>query len=111
MVTIKNNTITITQGDTLEVPLCIHDELFDDYIPGQDELIRIAIKSYPKADEPIIVKQISPNLMTVRLEASETKQLKARKMPYFYDIELRTPDDHLVATVITGDIYVTEEVM
>lgn len=108
MVKVENNTITITRGDTFETPLEITDCMNDEYVPGPDEIIRFALKSSYRDKTPLIVKQISPHMLFLRLEAEETKQLKARAMPYVYDVEIS--DASRVITIISGELYVTEEV-
>lgn len=110
MTLIENNMITITRGDTFEAPLHIHDCLNDTYTPGGDEIIRFALKSSYRDKTPLIIKQIDPHLLFVRLEASETEQLRARTVPYVYDVEIRTPDNSRVVTIISGELYVKEEV-
>lgn len=109
MVSIKDNTITITRGDTLETTLIVKTMSGADYIPSEGDSIRFALKGSYDDDRPIINKSIGSD-MILRLEASETKQLEARRRPYVYDVELRTPEDTVVDTFLKGEMYVTQEV-
>lgn len=111
MVNVENNVITITRGDTFEKHVGVYDDLNDEYTPDVTDRIRFALKSHYGQKEPLIVKQIDPRYMILRLEADETKQLKARTAPYVYDIELRTLNDVYVRTIISSELYVTEEVL
>lgn len=104
------NTIIITRGDTLEAELTIRMTDWRRFKPTEGDKIRFALKSTFDDAEPLIVKDIPINKMILRLEAEETKRLEPRRKPYVYDVELRTPGDRLVSTVITGEMYVMEEV-
>ncbi|MBQ8054471.1 MAG: hypothetical protein IJ198_11810 [Lachnospiraceae bacterium] len=110
MVSIKDNTITITRGDTLETNLIVKTMSGADYVPTEGDVIRFALKGSYDDDRPIINKVIPNDSLILRLEASETKQLEARRKPYVYDVELRTPEDTVVDTFLTGEMYVTQEV-
>lgn len=111
MAWIRPNVITITRGDTFEAELTIRTKDWRRFRPGENDRIRFTIKSEICDPEPLMVKEIPVATMALRLEAAETKQIPARSKPYIYDIELRTPDDRLVATVIRGgEMYVFEEV-
>lgn len=108
---IRNNRIVITRGDTLEARLSIRTREWHKFKPSDGDRIRFALKSTFEDAEPLIVKEIPIGTMILRLEAAETEKLAARRRPYVYDVELRTPGDRLVATVITGEMYVREEVL
>lgn len=109
MVTIENNTITITQGDTLETAVLISTSDGDEFTPSAGDVIRFALKGGYRDAEPLIVKQIPNDTLVLRLESEETKQLPARRRPYVYDVQLTTPDG-TVDTFISGTLIVTEEV-
>ena len=110
MVKIENNVITITRGDTLETRVLIELGSRHDYVPAAGDKIRFALKAAYADDEPIIVKEIPNDTLILRLEASETKLLMARKKPYVYDIQLTTPGGFVVTFIDRGSFYVTEEV-
>ena len=106
-------TITCTQGDTFETPLHMYvgkGANKEPYIPSQGDTIRIAIKSDYSDAEPIIKKIIPNDTLIVRIQAEETKRLKARKKPYVYDIQLVTPDNTTITFLPQCLWYSTEEV-
>lgn len=110
MVKIEDNTITITRGDTLEAAVTIKLEDGTDYVPAEGDVIRFALKSAYSDDTPKFIKTIPNDTMILRLEAEETKQLKARTRPYVYDMELTTPGGTVYTFIAQGKFYVTEEV-
>jgi len=110
MVQIDGNTITVTRGDTLEVPVYISTTEGEAYVPAPGDKIRFAVKSKYNDESPLIVKTIPNDRLTLRLEASETGLLPSRRKPYVYDIELRSPGNTVVDTFLTGELYITEEV-
>ena len=109
MVKIENNAITITRGDTLETTIQISTSERDVFVPSSGDVIRFALKSSYKDEEPLIVKQIPNDSLVLRLESAETKQLAARLRPYVYDVQLTTPDG-TVDTFLSGTLTVVEEV-
>ena len=109
MVSIEDNTITITRGDTLETEVSVALSSGEPFVPAAGDKIRFALKSAYSDIEPAIIKEIPHDTMILRLEASETKKLPARRKPYVYDVEIETPDG-TVNTFIVGELYVTEEV-
>lgn len=110
MVNITDNTITITRGDTLETKLKIKTMTGADYEPSEGDVIRFALKANYGDDRPIINKVIPNDTLILRLEAAETKQLECRRRPYVYDVELRTPEDTVVDTFLSGELFIKEEV-
>ena len=110
MVSIEDNTITITRGDTLETEIRIEVESGRDYVPAVGDKIRFALKSAYSDVAPIIVKDIDPNDMILHLDAEDTKQLPARRKPYVYDVQLTTPDGWVDTFIACAEFYVTEEV-
>lgn len=109
MVRIENNAITITKGDTLETTIQISTSERDVFVPSSGDVIRFALKSSYKDEEPLIVKQIPNDTLVLRLESAETKLLTARRRPYVYDVQLTTPDG-TVDTFLSGTLTVVEEV-
>lgn len=111
MVRIRHNTIVITRGDTLDTDLTIRMENWRRYEPSKGDRIIFALKSEICDPEPFLVKEIPIGTMNLRLEADETERIPARSRPYIYDVELRSFNDSIVATVIAGgEMYVNEEV-
>lgn len=115
MVNIDENVITITKGDTLETKVSIFSYSESEcecveYVPGEGDSIRFALKSSYKDEEPLIIKEIPIDTMTLRLEAADTKKLDARKKAYVYDIQLTTATGVVSTFIDRGSLYVTEEV-
>ena len=110
MVSIEDNIITITRGDTLETEIRIEQESGKDFLPSEGDKIRFALKSAYSDIEPIIVKDISTEDMILHLDAVDTKKLPARRKPYVYDVQLTTPDGWVSTVIACGQFYVTEEV-
>lgn len=110
MVKISNNTIHITRGDTLEVEIGISMEDGTEYVPASGDVIRFALKSSYRDEEPLILRTIDNDTLILRLEAAETKQLPARNQAYVYDIELTTEDGTVDTFIAEGELYVMKEV-
>ncbi|MBQ9613956.1 MAG: hypothetical protein IJV14_15435 [Lachnospiraceae bacterium] len=112
MLSIDGTTIRLTRGDTLEakVKILVKD-LGDQYVPGPGDVIRFALKSRYRDEEPLIIKTIPNDSLILRLESADTKKLKARKRPYVYDIELTTASGTVDTFIDRALFYVTEEVV
>lgn len=110
MVRIRDNDITITQGDTLEIKLTIITPDGETFEPSSGDALRIAIKGAYTDTIPILVKDIPTDTMLIRLESEETEIMKARRMPYVYDVQLTLPDGTVSTVIAKGKFYVTEEV-
>lgn len=110
MVSIKDNVITLTRGDTLETTVSVSLQSGEPYVPAEGDRIRFALKGTYRDPEPIITKAIPNDTMILRLEAEDTKQLTARRTPYVYDVELTTPDGTVDTFIANGSFYVLEEV-
>lgn len=109
MVSISNNDIKITRGDTLETTISIMTRGGGAYVPSEGDAIRFAVKKKYADIQPLIVKEIPINTMVLRLESTETKKLATGKEPYVYDVEI-TMANGTVDTFISGNIYIIEEV-
>ena len=113
MLSINGTTIHLTQGDTFdaEIDLKIEKDGYSSkYVPEEGDSIRFAIKSSYKSEEPIILKEIPTDTMRLRLESEETKLLKAKAVPYVYDIELTRADGTVVTFICEAEWYSTNEV-
>lgn len=110
MTTIKNKKIILTKGDTLDVTLEITLPDGSPYSVSAGDEIRFALKQ-GFSDKDVLIRKIIPHdTMRLRIESSETKQLKAGSQPYRYDIQI-TMEDGTVDTIIDrGELVVTEEV-
>lgn len=112
MVKVSGSTITITHGDTLLKKVSIKGDSGDDYILSGNDRLRFALKESYLDAEPLLVKPIPIDTMVLRLESSETKQLK-QHAKYVYDIEVTIDDgteEGFVRTVISGTLITVEDV-
>ena len=112
MVSIIDNVITVTQGDTIDVPISIYldEDHTEPYVPSSLDRIFFAVKSEDKPDtEPIFSVEIPTNTLQLRVEHEDTDKLKYKKRPYYYDVELIRPDN-THKTFISNLLYSTREV-
>lgn len=110
MVNISGSTITITRGDTLDAKV---DILLPDgsaYAVQEGDAIRFALKQKYSDREPLISKEIPHGTLNLRLEAEETKLLKAGGVPYCYDIQITMEDGTVDTFIDRAKFIVTEEV-
>jgi hypothetical protein len=114
----EDNTIRITRGDTLDrqVSIEIWDEEAGDYvefIPSEGDSLRFALKGSANDSKPIMTVVIPIDTLNLRIEADEMETLRARREPYWYDIELtvnKTDGKINRDTIIEWTpFYVTEE--
>lgn len=105
----SNNTIIMTRGDTLILPLIIMDELGETYIPVEGDSIRFALKKSYKDAEPLLTKIIPIDSMTLRLESTDTKDLE-QPGSYVYDVQLTTIDGIVNTIIPNGKLRIKEEV-
>lgn len=108
MVEIVENDINLTRGDTLNLKVNMEDENGTEYIPGENDEIRFAMKKRYKDSECLIKKQISPLTRLLRLDPEDTKGLPFGR-DYVYDIQI-TKEDGTVDTFISGVLHLVEEV-
>ena len=112
MVKITKNNIVLTRGDSLVTTVTIFDEQGNVYNPGENDVVRFALKKTYDDENPIIIKQIPIDTMVLRLESSDTKQLQ-QPASYVYDIQITIDDgtaDGFVSTFVWGKFVTKEEV-
>ena len=110
MVMINGTSISVTRGDTLDITIEI---LYPDGTPYTvlaGDVIRFALKQRYTDAEPLICKEIPHNGMNLRLEAEETKALKAGGAPYVYDIQITMEGGTVCTFIDRAKFTVTEEV-
>ena len=110
MVNINGNHITITKGDTLDALLEITHLDGSPYRPKAGDVIRFALKQRYTDQEPLLTKEIPNATLNLRLEADETKLLKAGGPPYVYDVQITMEDGTVDTFIDRGRFTVTEEV-
>lgn len=105
---VSGTTITLTRGDSFIADISIADQDDNPYTPVEGDSIRFAMKSSYKDAEPLLVKNVPIDTMTLVIDPEDTKSLAFGR--YVYDIEL-TKDSGEVDTFITKAIFkITEEV-
>lgn len=112
MVKISKNNIVLTRGDSLVTNVTIYDDSGEIYTPGENDVVRFALKKTYDDDNPIILKEIPNDTMILRLESSDTKQLQ-QPASYVYDIQITIDDgspEGFVSTFISGKFVTKEEV-
>ena len=110
MVTINGTSITITRGDTLDITVEILYPDGSPYTVRDGDVVRFALKQRYTDEEPLVLKEIPHVGMNLRLEADETKVLKAGGAPYVYDIQITMEDGTVCTFIDRAKFTVTEEV-
>lgn len=112
MVKISKNNIILTRGDTLVTSVSIYDESGQQYTPGENDVVRFALKKNYNDENPIILKVIPSDTMVLRLESTDTKLLD-QPASYVFDIQITIDDgsaEGFVSTFISGKFSTKEEV-
>lgn len=110
MLSISNNNITLTRGDTLTLQVTLINMDNDPYEPEEGDSIRFAVSTGYLGDSHYALqysKDIPTDTLTFTMPATETAKLSNKE--YNYDIEL-THNDGSVDTVISGKFILTGEV-
>ncbi len=108
-VSVKNNVITITRGDTLNTKLTIIDQYGSEYVPVDGDVIRFAIKKKYSDPEPLFVKIIPLDTLMLHLDSEDTKPLD-QPSEYVYDIQITLADGTVDTIIPKGSFKITEEV-
>lgn len=100
--------IKLTRGDTFVCDIKMTKQDGYPYDPEEGDVIRFAMKSSVKDEEPLILKEIPIGTMQLMLNPEDTKELPFGV--YCYDVELIKANG-MVDTFITKSIFMlTEEV-
>lgn len=115
MVTVTDNLITMTRGDTLKCKVTVTKD-GEPYTPTSGESLRFAVKRRTKTKgdyteyvdkEPLINKAIPVDTLELKLDPADTKDLHFGK--YDYDVEI-TLADGTVSTFIENILTLKKEV-
>lgn len=106
MYSINGTTISVTKGDTLIAAIGITKD-GETYVLQEGDSVRFALKTSYTDSTCLILKQIDPESLILRLEAAETKALEVGS--YVFDIELTFANGD-VDTFISGTFKVIPEV-
>lgn len=110
MIKLKGNTIYLTKGDTLDLKVNVLDREGNEFIPGEGDSFRFALKKDYTDKEPLILKEIPSDTLRLRLESEETKRLEVMKEPYVYDIQATLSDGTVDTFIDRQKLFITEEV-
>lgn len=110
MIKLNGNTITITEGDTLDLQVHIHTADGENYLPMEGDMVRFALKKSYADKAPLLEKEIPMDSMKLLITAEEMRCLKARVKPYVYDIQLVTAEGRVDTFIDRQNLFVTEEV-
>lgn len=111
----SSQTITVTRGDTVDLPLTIYTRDGQVYVPEEGEVVRFALKKKYTDAEPLIEKVLDNSNLRVRLEAEETKMLenpksKGAQKIYCYDVQITRLDGSVDTFIYEAELIVTPEV-
>lgn len=109
MVRIVGNDIYLTRGNTVDTTIQIKTKSGETYIPASGDVILFSCKSVYSDSRSIVKKEIDHDTLRLFISEAESKKLVSRKLPYVYDIDLRTLSG-VVDTFISGKIYVEGDV-
>ena len=109
MVEIKGTKITMTRGDTLRTHVLMTDSEGNEYTPQEGDVIRFAMKKTYEDKEPLILKVIPHESMTLTLDPEDTKSLPA-PASFVYDIEITYADGAVDTFINKAKLTLTEEV-
>ena len=107
MITIDDNVISLTRGDSAAVLVELVDTEGYRYIPDESDRIRFAMSKNYGDEEPLIIKEVDHESMQVYINPEDTKGLDFGS--YVYDVEVTDGSGHVV-TVLMSKFKITKEV-
>ena len=105
---VSGTTITLTRGDTFVALISITKQDGTPYVPNDGDKVRFAMKAKYEDPEPLVVKDIPIDTLTLTLHPEDTKGLSFGK--YVYDIQLTKADGTVDTFITKATIKITEEV-
>ena len=114
---VQGTTVTLTRGDTFNAEISLTDrETGEPYSLTSNDSIRFALKHKSMTrnrgnytdKNPLILKQISVDTMTLNILPADTKNLEFGT--YVYDIEVQFEDGTVETVIDTADFNITPEV-
>ena len=109
MVNVHGNTIVMTRGDTVLLPLTITNKNGEQYEPIDGDSIRFALKKRYDDEDPLLLIDIPIDTMILRIESEDTKSFD-QPSSYVYDIQLTTADGIVDTIIPNGKLRIKEEV-
>lgn len=107
MVQINGSTITMTRGDTLSLTVGIMQG-DDEYQVQAGDVIRFAMKRFYTDSEPLIIKVIDNDSLSLQLDPEDTKNLPFGS--YVYDVEITMEDGTVDTFISEAKITLAKEV-
>lgn len=107
MFSVKDNTITVTRGDTLKIEIELQDASGERYNPSENDVIKIKAKR-TLDKELSIDKEIDHNNMAFELTSEECSKLSVGE--YFYDLEITFENGDVNTPINYGKIIVRSDV-
>ena len=112
----KGTTISLTRGDSLTVKIELFNSADEPYIPAEGDSIRFALKhtdmKFDRSDykdpEPLIIKNIPTDTLTLDLAPEDTKDLPFNT--YVYDIEMTFANGRVDTFIQNSKFILTPEV-
>ena len=108
MQSVNGTTITLTKGDTFKATIGITTPDGNPYVLQEGDSIRFAMKQSYEDPTPLIVKQVDPASMLLKLEPAETKGLETGT--YVYDIQITYANGDVDTFIDRAKIKLTDEV-
>lgn len=105
---VRGTTITLTRGDTCAVKVTILNADGSEYEMRDGDSVRFAMKENYNDNEPLLLKDIPTDTMTLVLEPEDTKELSFGR--YVYDIQLTTAGGTVATFITKATLKLTEEV-
>lgn len=110
MVSIDNNKITLTRGDTLKVKFDLTDDNGDTFEPQDGDVVKFGVKTDYEAETPFLIEKIIPNnTQILHIEPSDTKELEYGS--YVWDCQITFANGDVNTFITKGKFKVTEEVV
>ena len=105
MFTIKNNTITLTRGDTARISLSIKDDSGSDYDFSSDTVL-FTVKKAETDSEIVLQKEVTNGIITIN--PSDTAELPFRK--FVYDVQVTTAGGDVYTVIPPSTLSIEKEV-
>lgn len=112
MLSINENTIYLTRGDSASIKLTLLNSDGTSYSPDSGDTIRFAMKQYMSDSAAVLVtKSIDTSTLILSLAPSDTESLTySTSRPYKYDIEITYSGGDVDTFIADANIYILPEV-
>lgn len=107
-VVVKDNVISLTRGDSMILYVLAKKNDVECPLP-EGTKVRFALNvEKDTRDNPLILKEIDPTTMLLRLNPEDTKDLQIGT--YYYDVEYTTPEGFVDTFITPTKFKITSEV-